>query len=457
MYLHILGASGTFMGGIALIARELGHEVTGVDAGAYPPMSTLLSEQGVSLTEGYTGELPDPPPDCILIGNALSRGNPTVEATMTSGLDYQSGPAWLSREVLSTRTVIAVAGTHGKSTTSAMLAHLLDRCGQQPGFLIGAVPSTFSVSARCGRGKHFVIEADEYDSAFFDKRPKFVHYHPHVAILNNLEFDHGDIYSSVEDIIRQFHYLVRTVSANGTLIVNQADTNLARAIEMGCWSQLEWFDARAGADALWTVCPRTRDCSEFSVCYQGNTEGQIVWPLFGQHNMANALSAIAAANAVGVKPADACTALSSFIPPQRRLQHLGDHNGLSVYDDFAHHPTAITATLDALRQKHPRQCLMVVLEARSNTMKLGHHLGQLGQALSAADRVIIWRRPDLTWDPAELAIPNDSTTLEVCNSVEDILGLVHTTTRPGDQIVLMSNGDFDGLAARLINQLSVAH
>ena len=247
------------------------------------------------------------------------------------------------------------------------------------------------------------------------------------------------------------------MSADGTLIVNQADTNLARAIEMGCWSQLEWFDARADADALWTVCPQTRDCSEFSVCYQGNTEGQIVWPLFGQHNMANALSAIAAANAVGVKPADACTALSSFIPPQRRLQHLGDHNGLSVYDDFAHHPTAITATLDALRQKHPQQCLMVILEARSNTMKLGHHLGQLGQALSAADRVIIWRRPDLTWEPAELAIPNDSTTLEVCNSVEDILGLVHTTTRPGDQIVLMSNGDFDGLAARLINQLSVAH
>jgi len=445
------------MGGIALIARELGHEVTGVDAGTYPPMSTLLSEQGVSLTEGYTGALPAPPPDCILIGNALSRGNLTVEATMTSGLDYQSGPAWLSKEVLSTRTVMAVAGTHGKSTTSAMLAHLLDRCGQQPGFLIGAVPSTFSASARCGQGKYFVIEADEYDSAFFDKRPKFVHYHPHVAILNNLEFDHGDIYSSIEEIIRQFHYLVRTVSANGTLIVNQADTNLTRVIEMGCWSQLEWFDARPDAAALWTVCPQARDYSKFSICYRGNTVGQITWSLFGQHNMANALAAIAAANAIGVKPADACTALSSFIPPQRRLQHLGNHNGLGVYDDFAHHPTAITATLDALRRKHPQQCLIVVLEARSNTMKLGHHLGQLGQALSAADRVIIWRRPDLTWDPAELAIPNNRTTLEVCNSVEAILELLRTTINPRDQIVLMSNGDFDGLATRLINQLRTAN
>ena len=302
-----------------------------------------------------------------------------------------------------------------------------------------------------------MIEADEYDSAFFDKRPKFVHYHPHVAILNNLEFDHGDIYSSIEEIIRQFHYLVRTVSADGTLIVNQADTNLTRVIEMGCWSQLEWFDARPDAAALWTVCPQTRDYSKFSICYRGNTVGQITWSLFGQHNMANALAAIAAANAIGVKPADACTALSSFIPPQRRLQHLGNHNGLGVYDDFAHHPTAITATLDALRSKHPQQCLIVALEARSNTMKLGHHLGQLGQALSAADRVIIWRRPDLTWDPAELAIPNNRTTLEVCNSVEAILELLRTTINPRDQIVLMSNGDFDGLATRLINQLRTAN
>ncbi len=445
------------MGGIALIARELGHRVTGVDANTYPPMSSLLAEQNVLIAQGYSSDLPRPRPDRILIGNALSRGNPAVETALGSGLDYESGPQWLAEHVLRKRTVTAVAGTHGKTTTSAMLAHLLETCGHAPGFLIGAVPGTFSTSARCGTGKHFVVEADEYDSAFFDKRPKFIHYHPQVAVLNNLEFDHADIYASVEDIIIQFHYLVRTIAPEGTVIVNQADPNLGRVLAKGCWSNLQYFDSRPGARAAWTVQPLVSDCSSFVLHHHGVVAGEVRWSLFGHHNMTNALAAIAAADALGLDTDKTCAAMCTFIAPRRRLQCLFKRDELCVYDDFAHHPSAIAVTLEALRLHHPGQPLVAIIEPRSNTMKRGDQAAQLGTSLAAADHVIIRQHPDLSWSPVDLAIPGDHTRLDVCDSIEDILMLLDSEIFPTGSLVLMSNGSFDGLARRLVDRLNEAN
>ena len=443
------------MGGIALIARELGHEVTGVDAGAYPPMSTLLSEQGVSLTEGYTGELPDPPPDCILIGNALSRGNPTVEATMTSGLDYQSGPAWLSREVLSTRTVIAVAGTHGKSTTSAMLAHLLDRCGQQPGFLIGAVPSTFSVSARCGRGKHFVIEADEYDSAFFDKRSKFVHYRPHTLILNNLEFDHADIFDNVEAIERQFHHLVRTVPSRGLIVRPALDAHLDRALELGCWSSVQATSVGSEVPYMadWRAELLAEDGSRFMVVHHEQPVASVSWSQTGLHNVRNALAAIAAARHVGVTPDHAVAALCRFSGVKRRMELLADVGGVCVYDDFAHHPTAIKTTLDGLRKKVGDARIIGVLEPRSNTMKMGIHKDVLVDSWQEADEILLFEPDNLGWSMAQLA-KHSRTPTQVFRSVDAIIHQLATMLQPGDHVLIMSNGGFGGIHNKLLDVLA---
>src|SRR5580700_3548316 len=402
MHVHILGISGTFMGGIAAIARAAGHRVTGSDRNVYPPMSTQLESLGIDVIQGFEAAQLDPAPDIVVVGNVMTRGSPVVEALLERGLPYASGPEWLAREVLKDRWVLAVAGTHGKTTTTSLLTWILEHAGLAPGFLIGGVPANFATSARFGSGPFFVIEADEYDTAFFDKRAKFVHYRPRTAILNNLEYDHADIYADVAAIRRQFNQLLRTVPGGGRLIVNGEDAELAATLSMGCWTPREEFALAprdGGADAEWSanIAPESA-AGRFTVLCRGQAVAEVSWPLLGEHNVMNALAAIAAARHAGVAPARAAQALGAFLGVKRRMEIRGVVDQITVYDDFAHHPTAIETTLRGLRARVGSARIVAVLEPRSNTMKLGVHREQLAPALGAADRAWFFNPPDLGWD-----------------------------------------------------------
>jgi UDP-N-acetylmuramate: L-alanyl-gamma-D-glutamyl-meso-diaminopimelate ligase len=453
VHLHIIGVCGTFMGGIAAIAREAGHRVTGSDRNVYPPMSTQLAALGVDVIEGYEPDQLKLNPDVFVVGNVMSRGNPLVEALLDSGRPYESGPAWLARNVLADRWVLGVAGTHGKTTTTSLLTSILEHAGQAPGFLVGGVPLDFKVSARLGAGVPFVVEADEYDTAFFDKRAKFVHYRPRTAILNNLEHDHADIYPDVASIQKQFHLLLRTVPGNGRLVVNAADRNLAGVLEMGCWTPVERFTAEPGIATDWRIdADPANGYSSFAVWQGGRRVGDVAWNMLGRHNAENALAALIAARHAGVDEQAALEALRRFAGVRRRLEVRGTVRGVVVYDDFAHHPTAITATLDGVRRKAAHGRVIAVLEPRSNTMKLGTHKSALAESLRAADRVFVYQSPEVKWDVTDAMRP-----LEALATVYSDLGqlteALAVEARSGDHLVLMSNGSFGGLHERLLAAL----
>ena len=449
MRVHILGICGTFMGGIAALAKALGHEVAGSDAGVYPPMSTQLEALGIRLFEGYKPEHLQPAPDLVVVGNALSRGNPAIEAMLAEGLPYVSGPQWLYDEVLRGRHVVAVAGTHGKTTTTSMTAWILEQAGLQPGFLIGGVARDFGVSARLGAaGTPFVVEADEYDTAFFDKGSKFLHYRPRTVILNNLEFDHADIFPDLAAIEAQFHYLVRSVPGNGLLVVNGADRNLRRVLDKGCWTPRQSFGA---PDADWRA-EANAEGSAFDVIRQGRKVARVEWALLGQHNVHNALAAIAAALDVGVAPDRAAEALGRFQGVKRRLEVRAHVDGVTVYDDFAHHPTAIAATLAALRGRVGRERIIAVMEPRSATMKMGVHKDTLAASLGSADRVFVYQAPNVDWDVAGMLRPLGSRA-SLSRDVDDLTGAVMGELRRGDHVLIMSNGGFGGFHEKLIDRL----
>ncbi len=454
MHLHILGICGTFMGGVAQLALAAGHRVTGCDANVYPPMSEQLAAAGIEVIEGFGADQLRLRPDLFVIGNVVSRGNPLMEAILESGARFISGPQWVGENLLRGRWVLAVAGTHGKTTVSSMLAAILEHVGLAPGFLIGGVPAEFGVSARPGGSAFFVIEADEYDTAFFDKRSKFVHYFPRTAVLNNLEYDHADIFPDLAAIETQFHHLVRTVPATGRLIVNGADAALARVLARGCWSQLERFDVDDGWHA--------RDIEEgashaFEVACGGQGFGRLPLPLAGAHNRANALAAIAAARHAGVAPAAAIEALARFGGVKRRLEVRGVVGGVTVYDDFAHHPTAIEATVAGLRRRVGRARILAVLEPRSNTMKLGTMSARLPDSLREADLVFCYGERSgknaLGWEPAQALAPLGARARSF-DDLEALVGAVAAAARAGDHVLVMSNGGFGGVHGRLLQRLA---
>ena len=450
MKLHILGIAGTFMGGVAALARELGHEVEGSDQAVYPPMSTQLERLGIVLRQGYLPAHVSDDADTVVIGNALSRGNPAVEAVLDAGRPYTSGAEWLRDQVLPGRDVLAVAGTHGKTTTTSLLAFLLEAAGRDPGFLIGGVAGDFGVSARVGGGREFVVEADEYDTAFFDKRSKFVHYRPLVAILNNLEYDHADIFPDVAAIQRQFHHLVRTVPGRGRLLVNGHDARLREVLEMGCWTPVERFGFDPSFE--WSARRLRADGSAFEVLRGGRALGAVEWPLLGDHNLLNGLAALAACAAVGVDVAAVLPALSGFRGVKRRMELLGQVRGITVYDDFAHHPTAIATTLAGLRAKVGDTRIVVAMEPRSNSMRLGAHADALAPSLVEADMVVFLARPELPWDAARVVSAVRGQALAVANA-DALLAALGETVREGDHVVFMSNGGFDGAPRRFLAAL----
>jgi UDP-N-acetylmuramate: L-alanyl-gamma-D-glutamyl-meso-diaminopimelate ligase len=450
MHIHILGACGTFMGGVALLARRAGHRVSGSDEYTYPPMSTQLEAEGIQLFEGYSAEPFDDEPDLVVIGNALSRGNPAVEYVLNEGLDFTSGPRWLGENYLRGKSVIAVAGTHGKTTTSSMVAWILESAGRNPGFLIGGVPRNFGQSARDGEGV-FVVEADEYDTAFFDKRAKFVHYRPRVAILNNLEFDHADIYPDLKSIQTQFHHLVRTIPGNGHIISNAQDTALEAVLEQGCWSGLERFSLEEGTD--WQVALLQPDGGQLEFTRGGAPQGRMSWGMNGSHNAMNACAAVAACVASGVPAAEAIAALETFKGVKRRLELIASLDEICVYDDFAHHPTAIRLTLEGLRRHVGNARVLLALEPRSNTMKAGVHVAELGPALAAADQVWLMASDGINWDPQEVLAPLDGRGRFVIKTA-DMLQQMMDAVQPGDHVVFMSNGGFDAAPRRFSESLA---
>jgi len=446
MRIHILGICGTFMGGIAAIAEAAGHTVTGCDANVYPPMSAQLEAQGIRLIEGFGADQLSLKPDVFVIGNVISRGNALMEEILNRGLPYVSGPQWLAENVLRGRWVLAVAGTHGKTTTAAMLAWMLEQAGLKPGFLIGGVPENFGVSARAGAAPFFVIEADEYDTAFFDKRSKFVHYSPRTTILNNLEFDHADIFPDLAAIETQFHHLVRTLPGNGLLVVNGGDAAVKRALERGCWTPVERFAAADG----WQAGAQSSD-GRFAVSFKGEPQGEVKWDLLGEHNRLNALAAIAAARHAGVPVANAIKFLAEFRNVKRRLEVRGKARGITVYDDFAHHPTAIRATLAGLRAKVNGARILAVLEPRSNTMKLGVMKDELAASLDAADRVFCYGA-GLGWDPAAVLAPL-GTRAEIHHDIPRLVAAIAAAAKTGDHVLIMSNGGFGGIHEKLLARL----
>ncbi|OAI09822.1 UDP-N-acetylmuramate:L-alanyl-gamma-D-glutamyl-meso-diaminopimelate ligase [Methylomonas koyamae] len=449
VHIHILGICGTFMGGLALIARELGYSVSGSDQNVYPPMSTQLEQQGIRLMNGYRAENLDCKPDLVVIGNAMSRGNPEVEAVLNLGLPYISGPQWLAEHVLQHKWVLAVAGTHGKTTTTSMLSWILEFNGFKPGFLIGGIPLNFGISARLGESDFFVIEADEYDCAFFDKRSKFVHYRPRTAILNNLEYDHADIFENLDAIKKQFHHLVRTIPGQGLIIAPECEKHVAEVLEMGCWTpvQLTAIDA----PAPWQAQLLADDGSRFVVHFEDQEQGTVAWPLTGRHNVYNALSAIAAARHVGVLPADAIAALAQFQNVKRRMEVIVKKNGITVYDDFAHHPTAIQTTLDGLRKQVGNEKILAIVEPRSNTMRLGVHTQSLAESLNQADRAIIFQPDGLGWDLSQLLKYADN--IEICTELDAIVETIRAEADGVCHVLLMSNGSFGGIYQRLRDSL----
>ncbi|MBB3189352.1 UDP-N-acetylmuramate:L-alanyl-gamma-D-glutamyl-meso-diaminopimelate ligase [Halomonas cerina] len=462
MHLHILGICGTFMGSLALLAREQGLTVTGSDANVYPPMSTQLEAAGITLREGYRAENLAPRPDLVVIGNALSRGNPEVEALLNLGLAYVSGPQWLAEEILPGRRVIAVAGTHGKTTTASLTAWLLEAAGLAPGFLIGGVPRNFGVSARLGaHDAPFVVEADEYDTAFFDKRSKFVHYRPEIAVLGNLEFDHADIFPDLAAIERQFHYLVRTVPGKGQLLVADDEPALDRVLAQGCWTPVTRFGREAASP--WRLVLERDDASRFRVIHQQGQGAESVdedavvdWSLTGTHNARNALAALAVAHSLGVDLARGAASLARFETPRRRQELRGEVAGIQVIDDFAHHPTAIAATLEGLRAATPCGRLLAVIEPRSNTMRLGTLRDRLAASIAASDAVFWYQPPGLDWSltPVLEASPVPA---RLEQDIDALVAVLVEEARPLDRIVVMSNGGFAGIHDRLLAALGVAH
>ncbi len=450
MHIHILGICGTFMGGLAVIARQLGHQVSGSDQNVYPPMSTQLEQQGITLMEGYRAENLDSKPDLVIIGNALSRGNAEVEAVLNRGLRYVSGPQWLAEHVLQDKWVLGVAGTHGKTTTTSMLSWILEHQGYNPGFLIGGIPLNFGISARLGESDFFVIEADEYDSAFFDKRSKFVHYRPRTAILNNLEYDHADIFPDLDAIKKQFHHLVRTVPGEGLIISPECDANINDVLAMGCWTPVA--KTSINADAQWNAQLINSDGSQFNVLMDNQAQGCVEWPLTGEHNVYNALSAIVAAKHVGILPKDAIAALGQFKNVKRRMEVIANINGVTLYDDFAHHPTAIQTTLDGLRKQVGQERIIAIVEPRSNTMRLGVHTKTLAESLSNADLAIVYQPEGMGWDLGELK--KYAGNIEIRSSLDDIIKKLKFEARYGGHFVLMSNGSFGGIYQRLQDELN---
>jgi UDP-N-acetylmuramate: L-alanyl-gamma-D-glutamyl-meso-diaminopimelate ligase len=450
MHLHILGICGTFMGGLAALAREAGHRVTGCDAGVYPPMSDQLRALGIDLIEGFGADQLALKPDVFVIGNVVSRGNPLMEAILDAGARYTSGPQWLAENVLQGRHVLAVAGTHGKTTTTSMLAWILEHAGLQPGFLVGGVPLNFGVSARLGTGATFVIEADEYDTALFDKRSKFVHYRPRTAILNNLEHDHADIFPDLAAIETQFHHLVRTVPASGRLVVNAREESLQRVLARGCWSEVQRFGTKREEPG--GLCARGEPQS-FDVLRGSLKLGRVEWALLGEHNQMNALAAIGAAEHVGVAPEVACAALASFQNVRRRLELRGEASGVKVYDDFAHHPTAMRTTVDGLRRKvgHGAR-ILAVFEPRSNTMKLGAMKAQLPWALEEADLSFCLQGP-YGWNAAEALAPLGANAV-VKDKLDALVAAIAQAAMPGDHVLCMSNGGFGGIHDLLLKALA---
>jgi UDP-N-acetylmuramate: L-alanyl-gamma-D-glutamyl-meso-diaminopimelate ligase len=455
MHIHILGICGTFMGSLAILARELGHVVTGSDTAVYPPMSTQLEAQGIVLQEGYRPEHLEPAPDLVIIGNALSRGNPAIEYVLERGLPYVSGPQWLADHVLQGRWVLACAGTHGKTTTSSLLTWLLEANGYNPSYLIGGVPENFAVSARLTDSNFFVIEADEYDCAFFDKRSKFVHYRPRTAVLNNLEFDHADIFADLAAIQRQFHHLVRTIPASGKIIAPASDSALQEVLAMGCWSERETtglLSASVADDADWQAQLIAADGSCFDVFLRSQLQGRVAWQHTGLHNVQNALSAIAAAHHVGVRASDAIAACADFAGVKRRMELLAEIHGIRVYDDFAHHPTAIATTLEGLRARVGSAPIIAVIEPRSNTMRMGVHLQRLAPAVEAADRVFWYQPPGLDWSLDEVIASSPRPAL-LYDDIERIVADLTRDLSGGENIVFMSNGGFGGIHQKLVGSL----
>lgn len=467
--IFIAGIGGTFMAGLAQLAKAAGYRVRGCDAGVYPPMSDVLAAHGIDFAAGYSPDHLGRDPGTVVIGNALSRGNPLVEAALERNLEFRSGPEWLRENVLRGREVIAVAGTHGKTSTAAMVAWILQCGGRAPGFLIGGQPGNFAATARAGDGKHFVIEADEYDTAFFDKRAKFVHYQPRIAVLNNLEFDHADIYDDLAQIIRQFHHLVRTVPGGGCVVVNAGDANLKTVVDLGCWSRLVKFSAGDGDDGgdgdgdgdsevEWRARPLADDCSSFEVLRHGRRAARVEWQCIGRHNMGNAVAAMASAEVAGIAAAEAARSLRDFIPAARRLQLVFESEAAILYDDFAHHPTAIAATVAALRARHPRRRIIAVVELRSNTMKAGVHGAKLTRALARADCAIVSGAGDALPGDGDGGGDGDGDIIRIQNAEEIVSAVQHQLDKLGKLnrravVITMSNGDFGGVTRRLAEAL----
>ncbi|BDX08165.1 UDP-N-acetylmuramate:L-alanyl-gamma-D-glutamyl-meso-diaminopimelate ligase [Planctobacterium marinum] len=446
MHIHILGICGTFMGGIAVLARSLGYKVTGSDQNVYPPMSTQLENLGIELTTGYDPEQLDPAPDMVIIGNAMSRGNAAVEAVLAKKLPYTSGPQWLLEHLLKDKWVLAVAGTHGKTSTSSMLAWILEYAGMKPGFLIGGVPENFGVSARAGDSIFFVIEADEYDTAFFDKRSKFVHYRPNTLVFNNLEFDHADIFDDLAAIQKQFHHLIRMIPNNGLILKPESVPAIEETLAMGCWTEQQSI----GKD--WLANLIAADGSEFDVLFENQKVATVNWSLIGEHNVHNALMAIAAARNVGVSPETAAQALASFKNVKRRMELRGEAGGIKVYDDFAHHPTAITTTLAGLRAKVQQERILAILEPRSNTMKMGVHKAELISSLQEADEIYLLQPDNISWQLSEFAQKSNKP-LFIFDDLESMIQHIINSSQQGDHLLVMSNGGFGGIHTKLLERL----
>ncbi len=438
------------MGGLAVIARQLGYQVSGSDQNVYPPMSTQLQEQGIQLMEGYRAENLDSNPDLVIIGNALSRGNAEVEAVLNRGFNYVSGPQWLAEHVLHNKWVLGVAGTHGKTTTTSMLSWILEHQGFKPGFLIGGIPLNFGISARLGESDFFVIEADEYDSAFFDKRSKFVHYRPRTAILNNLEYDHADIFPDLDAIKKQFHHLVRTIPSEGLIISPESDENINDVLAMGCWTPVA--NTSINGAAQWNAQLINADGSQFKVFFGQAEQGCVDWSLTGDHNVYNALAAIAAAKHIGILAVDAINALAHFKNVKRRMEIIATLNGVTLYDDFAHHPTAIATTLDGLRKHAGHARIIAIVEPRSNTMRMGVHTQSLAHSLHQADLALIYQPESMNWDLSALTQYADN--IEICHSLDQIIDKLLAEAPQGGHFVLMSNGSFGGIYQRLQTALA---
>ncbi len=447
-HLHFLGICGTFMGSLAMLAKDMGYKVTGADTGIYPPMSTFLQENGIEIIPNFDIDQLTPRPDLIIIGNAMKRGNPCVEYMLEHNLAFTSGPQWLHDHLLWNRKVLAVAGTHGKTTTTGMLSWILEKAGKAPGFLIGGISGNFGRSSRLGESDYFVIEADEYDTAFFDKRSKFVHYNPHVAIINNISFDHADIFENLGAIQRQFHHMIRLIPKNGLVLAQKDELSAQQTLAMGVWSRTQFL----GKDQDWFAQPLSADYGHFEVFYKGEKAGEVKWDIVGEHNMHNALMAIAAARYVDVPVEVACDALASFINVKRRLEVKGNVNGVTVYDDFAHHPEAIHATLAALKGKVGNHRILAVLEPRSNTMKMGVHKDALAPSLAIADEVFIFQPDTIPWKVEEIAKQCKQPAV-TCDNLDELAKKVAHAAKSGDQILIMSNGSFGGIHQKIIDLL----